>query len=148
MRFDTRGPVRDFPADELREELDGYIATCPDIDDFPTANTLTFCGKEVRAGDIAYVRIIARNRAISEYRERPTIFLGEEERADRESIWTARVEPRTIHIEVTERHRLHAVDFRPNVTKKFSDIFLKSVRIHRIGGHRLDERQRFLHTVG
>ena len=148
MRFDTRGPVRNLPADELRKELDGYIAARPDVDDLALSDTLALCRKEIRAGDIAYVRIIARNRAVSEYGERPTIFLGEEERADRESIWTARVEPRTIHIEVTERHRLHAVDFRPNVTKKFSDIFLKSVRIHRIGGHRLDERQRFLHTVG
>src|SRR3989338_10581336 len=106
MRFDARGAVLYLAADELRKILYRHIPSSADIDDISFADLVALCCKNVRADHIAHERIIARDGAIAEYRERLVVLTRQQKSADRERIWTARIEARPGNIEITERKRL------------------------------------------
>gem|GEM_PF-3938941 len=137
-----------LPPDELRKGLDSDIASGTDIYHLALPHFFAFRSKEIRAGDIAHMGEVARLRSIPCYRKRcalPPLF---EEFADDERIVSLRIEPWTVHIEVTQADRLKAIDFLPYPRVELTDMLLEAVGTQGVQCHIFTKRHLCLVAIG
>src|SRR5665213_3668109 len=108
MRFYTRRSVHDAlfaPIDEFRKKLDRHVTPRADVDGLAFPSVLRPSSKNICIHNILHMRIIARDRAVTEDRERSSLFFRKEKRADRKRVRSCRIEFRAVDVEIAQTYR-------------------------------------------
>src|SRR3989338_6979179 len=148
MRFKAGRNVNAFPADELREIVDGKVSTRADVKHLSLPHFFTLGGQEIGAYRVAHMREVARLRAISGDSNRFAFLSLLQKLADGKRVRAVWIEPRSVHIEVTQCYRFKTVHLAPDLAVELADILLQPIRTFWIGRHRFNKRHGRLVAVG
>src|SRR3989344_6325791 len=132
--------VYNFTAEHLRKRFDGCLAARTDINHLALPHIRALDCEHICPDDIRDVREIAGDGDVAEYRYRLIILPRERKLSYRERVWSVRVHPRPIHVEVAQADRFDSVRLGPEFRKKLSDILLQTIRIDGIRCHRFNKR--------